>query len=627
MTQSPQAAGFAVQESQLISTFSMPQLSNPTLTLLAGGQRVVSVAVPSVSGMSVAYRAVQPSFEDLGTPLFETTFCVVDLETTGGAKTDEITEFGAVLVRGGEVIGEFQTLVRPTSHIPAMVQVLTGITNAMVADAPKLGGVIASFMQFCTGAVLVAHNAGFDIGFLKRACAEHDIAWPNPVVIDTVALARQALGRDEVRNCKLATLASFFSANTQPNHRALSDARATVDVLHGLLGRIGGLGVNTIEDLDEFTRQVSPDRRAKRSWAANLPHAPGVYWFTSGSEILYVGKSKNLRQRVRSYFSATEKRARIHEMVRIADQLQHIECATELEAAVRELRLIAAHAPRYNRRSKRQHDLVWLKLTNEAFPRLSVVRKVSADQATYWGPFSSNQAAEQAKLAVFDAYPIRRCSARLSAKRASDSCALAELGRCAAPCETLDVESYSTLVGEVRQSWQRDVRPLLRKVANRMRRLVDQERYEEAGEVTGRLRRYAETARRWHRLRSVADCPEVVAAAPSATGWDVHVLRYGRLAAAGRTRPGQHPVTLATQLRRTAETVVSPTLAEPAASTEETELLAAWLESPGLRLIELEGCWAWPINAAIGNDELAEALLGQSAQQHANHNQAPGLVG
>src|SRR3954451_9604085 len=113
---------------------------------------------------------VQDAFDDLGTHLSQVTFCVVDLETTGGAETDSITEIGAVKVQGGEVLGEFQTLVNPTAAIPALIAVLTGITNTMVADAPSLRQVLPAYLSFAEGTVLVAHNAPFDTGFLRRAC-------------------------------------------------------------------------------------------------------------------------------------------------------------------------------------------------------------------------------------------------------------------------------------------------------------------------------------------------------------------------------------------------------------------------------------------------------------------------
>lgn len=570
-------------------------------------------------GMPIAATS-QPSFEDLGTHLSQVTFCVVDLETTGGGRDCSITEIGAVKVAGGEVIGEFQTLVRPETPIPPMIQVLTGITNQMVATAPQIDVALPSFANFAAGCVLVAHNAGFDVGFLRRAHEELGLPWPRPAVIDTVALARQALLKEEVRNCKLATLAAHFNATTVPNHRALSDARATVDVLHGLLERVGNLGVRTLEDLTEFLARVSPDRRAKRVWADAAPERPGVYWFhhdghdadgTARREVLYVGKSTNLRRRVRSYFSAAEQRSRIHEMVRVASGVQFLPCATDLEAEVRELRMIASHSPRYNRRSKNQTRLLWLKLTNEPFPRLSVVRKVADDGCFYWGPFPSADAAQEAAMVLQETYGLRQCTARLSARTPSSACALAEMGRCSAPCELgPGADLYPEVVERVRQAWASDARPVLRSVRQRLVRLVKEERFEEAGSITGRLRSFYRTSLRHHRIHSIARCPEIVAAAPAGAGWAIHVIRYGRLAGAAVAATAEVRAS-AQHLVSVAETVLRPPAGTPAGSVEEVERIAAWLESPGVRLLSTEGEWAWPLHAGLEESQLATQLLGE----------------
>ena len=208
--------------------------------------------------------------------LFATTFVVVDLETTGGAPDGGgITEIGAVKVRGGEILGEFGTLVNPGERLPAFITVLTGITEAMLVEAPTIDVVLPAFLEFAAGAVLVAHNAPYDTGFLKAACAKHGHVWPKPIVLDTAAIARRALVADEVPNNKLATLARHFHASTQPIHRALDDARATVDVLHGLIARLGSHKVHTVGDTIEFVKAVSPSQRRKRHLAEGLPDAPG----------------------------------------------------------------------------------------------------------------------------------------------------------------------------------------------------------------------------------------------------------------------------------------------------------------------------------------------------------------
>ncbi|HMR48508.1 MAG TPA: DEDD exonuclease domain-containing protein [Arachnia sp.] len=567
--------------------------------------------------MTVPAPDLQPSFDDLGTPLHEVRFVVVDLETTGAGPDASITEIGAVKVQGGRVLADFQTLVRPESPIPPMIQVLTGITPQMVAGAPGLDEVLPSFAAFAAGCVLVAHNARFDIGFLRRGYAELGLEWGRPQVIDTVALARCALLRDEVRNCKLATLAAHFSATTVPDHRALSDARATVDVLHGLLERVGNLGVFSLEDLVEFTARVSPDRRAKRTWASDVPEASGVYSFVHESadpakprcEVLYVGKSKNLRRRVRSYFTAAEIRPRIHEMVRVATGVRYVVCATELEAEVRELRMIASQAPRYNRRSKNQRSLSWLKLTDEPFPRLSVVSQVRGGD-TVFGPFRGPGAAREAAATLYDAFPLRQCTARLSPRKASAGCALAELGRCTAPCLLGDgADAYPQVVAELRSAWEQDVRPVLRGSSARMAKLVGQERYEEAGEIAERVQSYYRASLRYHRFRSIARCAQLVAAAPGPSGWDIHVIRFGKLAAA-TTAVSRDVVATAAAAAATAETVPRPPAGLPAGSVEECERVAAWLERPGVRLLETDGEWSWPVGAGLTPENLAREVLG-----------------
>jgi len=565
----------------------------------------------------------QPRFDDLGTPLSQVTFCVVDLETTGGGVDDKVTEIGAVKVRGGEVLGEFQTLVNPHAHIPPLIAVLTGITNSMVAHAPPLASVLPGFLEFCSGCVMVAHNAGFDMGFLKRACTAYSYPWPNPAVVDTVALARQAMLRDEVRNHKLATLAEHFRADTTPNHRALTDARATVSVLHGLLERVGNLGVYTVEDLLEFTRRVSPQRRAKRTWAAGIPSSPGVYWFVadgrdpagrSRRRVLYVGKSRNLASRVRSYFTAAETRPRIDEMVRVATGVEHLVCSTELEAEVLELRLIAAHSPSYNRRSKYPERQVWLKLTREPYPRLSIVRQCLDDGAHYFGPFSRRSSAEAVQAALYDAFPIRQCTARLSAKRPSSSCVLGELGRCCAPCElAVSTEEYGQLVERVRASMTSDIRPVLSAAQSRLSTLVARERFEDAAVITARLSSFARSAVRHHRVASLAGCAQIVAAYRQQSDWEIHVIRHGRLSAAARARPGEVPQAVARSAVAAAEQVPAAVGPQPSALTEETERIASWLERPGVRLIDIDGQWSWPLHIGLAEGDLARHALAASA--------------
>ncbi|MQA27429.1 MAG: DEDD exonuclease domain-containing protein [Micromonosporaceae bacterium] len=545
---------------------------------------------------------VQGAFDELDEPLRETTFAVFDLETTGGvADGAGITEIGAVKVRGGEVLGEFSTLVNPGVGIPPFIAVLTGITDAMVCEAPRIDSVLPSFLEFAHGAVLVAHNAPYDIGFLKAACAAHGYPWPGFRVVDTVQLARRALMRDETPNHKLSTLARHFRAATEPCHRALADARATVDVLHGLIARVGSLRVQTLPELIEFSRAVSPAQRRKRHLADGVPASSGVYVFRDGNNrALYVGTSRNLATRVRSYFTASETRARISEMLAAAERVETIECAHSLEAEVRELRLIAAQKPPYNRRSKFPERVSWLKLTVEPYPRLSLVRELRDDGATYLGPFSSRRTAELAMAAAHDAVPLRQCTQRLSTRRTSPSCVLAEMGRCPAPCELqISVDDYARHAEVFTSAATGDPAVLLDRLLERIGTLAAAQRYEEAATVRTRLVAFLRAAVRMQRLTSLTAIGELVAARPSpAGGWELSVVRRGRLVSAGASPPGAHPQPTLDALLASAETVAAGPGPTPCASVEETERILAWLEREDTRLVRADLGWAYRVSGA-----------------------------
>ena len=561
--------------------------------MLALSVTTVTLAVPC---------GVQGSFDEQGSPLREVTFCVVDLETTGGsvAGGSAITEIGAVKVCAGEQLAEFQTLVYPGQSIPPFIAVLTGITDAMVAAAPSIRQVLPAFLEFARGSVLVAHNAPFDVGFLRHYAERLGHPWPAFDVLDTAVLARRVLTRDDAPNCKLATLARVFHART-PNHRALCDARATVDVLHGLIARLGGLGVSTLAELQTFSSRISQAQRAKRHLAEGLPAAPGVYLFHgAGGRVLYIGTSKNLRTRVRGYFTASETRSRMGEMVGLAESVSGIECATTLEAQVRELRLIAQHKPRYNRRSRFPERVSWVKLTVEPWPRLSLVRTVLGDDATYLGPFSSRRVAEQAIAALQEAFSIRQCAGRLPRKPRGSACALAEMRRCLSPCDgSAEPSRYTAEVARVRAALLGSPAEVIEATNARMAALAGAQRFEDACLRRDRLSAFLRAAARSQRLSAISRCPEVVAARRAEDGrWEVHVVRYGRLAAAGVIPPGAETPPWIGSLRAGAETVLPGPGITPAASAEETEKVLRWLEQPGVRLVHLEGTWSCPVGSA-----------------------------
>jgi DNA polymerase III subunit epsilon len=182
--------------------------------------------------------------------LARVSFVVVDVETTGWEPEESgITEIGAVRFGYGTPEAEFSALVNPGTPIPENITGLTGITDAMVRQAPPISAVLPGFLAFARGSVVAAHNAPFDLGFLTAACGQSRLPWPAFQVVDTAALARSVLSDSEVPDCKLATLACFFQARTRPCHRALPDAKATAEVLQALLRRLASAGVRTLAEI------------------------------------------------------------------------------------------------------------------------------------------------------------------------------------------------------------------------------------------------------------------------------------------------------------------------------------------------------------------------------------------
>jgi DNA polymerase III subunit epsilon len=549
---------------------------------------------------TAATAAHQPSFDQLGTPLIDVTFVVLDLETTGlRPGGDRITEVGAVKVRGGEVIGELQTLVHPGRAIPPAVTAVTGITDAMVRDAPRIGSVLPTVLAFLGDAVLVAHNATFDVAFLRAATEEHGYGAFEPTVVDTARLARRLVA-DEVRDRRLGTLARHFASRTVPDHRALHDARATVDVLHGLIERAGAYGATTLEDLRDLSRSTSQKAFRRVGLVRDAPRAAGVYRFLDErGEVLYVGKATDLRSRLRTYFGQDPRR-RVADLVRETAEVRWTTTPTLLEAEVTEVRAIHTHAPRYNRRSRHPQRGVHLALTREAFPRLSIVREPRSSHARTVGPFASRRTAESVLEAIHEVVPLRTCTGRLRVAQDHPACVLAQLGRCGAPCDgTQSQDGYAEVVERFHAALD-DPSHLIAPLRARMLEVARDGRFERAGELRRRLHAVARTLEEHRRLAALADVDHLVAARPTGGSGvedpgriEVVVLARGRLVASATVPDDGRPIAATA-----ADAAPAPTLALDEVDpfdAEERRLVLAWLDRPGVHLVATSVGWAEPL--------------------------------
>lgn len=513
---------------------------------------------PAVAGAS----GVQGAFDELEPMLSEVIFVVVDLETTGTRPgTDEITEIGAVRVQGGQVRAELSTFVAISGALPGHISRLTGIDPGDLVGAPALGEVMATFLEFSRGAVLVAHNARFDLGFLRAAAASTGHPWPDPSFVCTLALARRVLHRGETRGHRLGELAAHLGSAVEPNHRALQDARATVDVLHALISRVGDCGVGTVSELRAYDGRLAPEVRRRATLTESLTSGPGVYIFRDASGgPLYVGSSGSVRRRARSYYSGGDARGRMRTMVGLAAAVDSVPCTHLLEAWTVEERLIDSLQPPFNRRSRSPRRGWWLAPPSGRAIRGQVTRDPAHPCAV--GPF---RRADDARSAWLD---------------------LLEVG--GAP----DPVPWEALVTG------RDSAPLRALVA-RIDELAADGAFERAARLRDRAASLVRILARQQELAATASLTELVlvqAARPRS--WAVAIVRHGRLAASGTVPAGAAPLPVIESLRAAATTVPPGPGPLAGATAAEVANVHRWIDSAQTRIVSVEGDWLLPLDGA-----------------------------
>jgi DNA polymerase-3 subunit epsilon len=418
------------------------------------------------------------------TPLSEAAWTVVDLETTGVGATARIVEIGAVRIEGVEQVGTVSRLVAPGIPMPPRISELTGIRDRDLRTAGPLRPALAELLALARDSIFVAHNASFDVGMLDRALMRLDGTRIGMRVLDTVGLARRLLA-GRLARFDLGSLSERFDVAVRPCHRALPDALATGEVLLALIGLAQERGAETAEDVMALALAAPRRARARRHLAAGLPPGPGVYVMRDRlGQALYVGKAGDLRTRVRSYFGPRRQPPRIEGALAALERIETAPTGSELEAALCELELIRRWRPPGNVRDKRPDRSVYLRLAlADHAPALAVREAVRDDGAVYAGPFASRRLATEAAEALRDGYRLRTCRPRVPVD--DGSCLRGAAGKCLAPCHG---------EGEA-LGYQRSARSLAAWLAGeeavleaplraRVARLIEQQRFEDAGRTT-----------------------------------------------------------------------------------------------------------------------------------------------
>lgn len=367
--------------------------------------------------------------------LEEAPYVVFDVETTGASagKGGGITEIGALKLWGGQVVEEFSSLVNPGRPIDPFVVRLTGITDRMVAGAPPISEVMPRFEEFVEGSVVVGHNVQFDCGFV--AAARGGVPLPNPV-LDTLKLARSLV--PGLRRYRLSALVNHFGIRQAPNHRALADASATTEVFRRLLKLCRPAGIRSVGEAATIRGGKGRIKPQKGHLAEHVPNAPGVYYFLDKhGTTLYVGKAKDLKARVRTYFNGGDGRRKVGRLVEEVAEVKVRETESELHALIVEAREIKRLLPRYNSVGRDDRASWFVRLdTNEPYPRpVRVSENAPEDGVVHLGPYRSAGVLDTCIEALGRIFPLPRCSGD------GEPCFYGQMGRCA-PCAGMGEAEY-----------------------------------------------------------------------------------------------------------------------------------------------------------------------------------------
>jgi DNA polymerase-3 subunit epsilon len=527
--------------------------------------------------------------------LEEATFVVTDTETTGTrVGEDRLIEIGAVKVRGGEIVGTFQSLIDPQRHVPRRITRITGLSTASVFGEPPAKAVLPGFLDFLGDGVLVAHNLPFDLRFLQ---SELDRAGLPPIENDavcTLRLARRLLPSLPSRG--LTALAAHFGIANNARHRALGDAEATAEVLGHFLERLqSGFGIKTVEALVGFQRRRYKDatgepkhvRRIREVTLPDLPDRPGVYFMKrKNGEVLYVGKAKSLRNRVRSYFTGIDAHpARLRKLVRDVRVVEWEETGSELAALLRESKLIKQLLPRYNRAQRRYKSYPFLRLdTNHRFPTIGWTPAVRDDGAEYYGPLPRRRTAEEIVELVGRVFGLRECdrSTWQTASAQRQPCLYGTMDRCLAPCADAGAEGYAAEVERVRRFLRGDDTDVLATVEAAMKAAAADLQFEQAGWYRDQLGRLRRMLARQRPFAAPVHDQHAVLVEPGLKEGEVQLffLRFGRLV---ETRPLPVPPSArdVADLRAAVAEHFDPDLEAPPvfgrAEVDEINILARWV--------------------------------------------------
>ena len=432
-------------------------------------------------------------YETTNISIWEVPFVVIDIETTGSdPKRNRIIDLACVTVKNNKIINEFSSLINPHQSIPPFISQMTNITYEMVINAPEQYEVLPKVIELFKNqnAVFVAHNAKFDYNFITQSIQrELNYTFEAPLLC-TLKLSKRILPKKLKMN--LGSLADYFNIHNSNRHRALGDAVTTANILNELLEILQSrYDINTLNELLSFqNKQLKQFRAPTQTFKRvkhklnQIPEAPGIYYFLDKNKnILYIGKAKSLKSRVKSYFlTDTFNSIKIEKMFKKIHDIHWICTNTELECLILESNEIKKHKPPYNTIDKKFHSYPFIKLTsNEDFPRLEITYDIEQDGSNYYGPLRSEPLANEIILDIHKKFKIRKCENKFTIDANNKPCFYYHIKQCDAPCSKLITKDmYAQEIDKIKLYFSGLPEGILRQLQNKMEYYSERLEFEKA---------------------------------------------------------------------------------------------------------------------------------------------------
>jgi len=413
---------------------------------------------------------------------------VVDLETTGMSPLySRIIEIGIVKIKDLKITNSYKTFVNPGAEIPYQITRLTGIKNEHVCNAPFIDEILSDIQQFLGDTVICGHNLQFDLGFLNAAFRNYGYEKISNPLLCTLKLARKLC--PELTSKSLGSVVEHFGIVHKNVHRALGDATVTAKVLLKMIPLLKeDKKLSTVSDIINYQFvPVSTQYRFIKKKLINdlvrLPDSPGVYFFKdSKDKIIYIGKAKSLKTRVKSYFSSNALK-KTRKIIKQASHIDYQITCSELSALIAEAELIKVHKPQFNVQLKKFTQTYFIRMnTVHDFPRPEITKKFDFDGNDYFGPYNNIDTVNSLHMLLNKAFALRECDDKEFSKH--KECYLTQICRCLGPCKVENIkEEYKNELANVYDFLSGRNQFAVNRLINKMKDLSVKQKYEEAAQL------------------------------------------------------------------------------------------------------------------------------------------------